>query len=76
MNKNVKFQNYNLPSSERARIKNQKPMCIWMTGLSGAGKTSLANALDKLLNEDGKIVPLHGANVSFSFVFDIMDTKA
>ena len=30
----------------------------------------------RLLNEDGKIVPLHGANVSFSIVFDIMDTKS
>jgi len=29
----------------------------------------------RLTNEDGKIVPLHGANVSFSLVFDIMDTK-
>ena len=30
----------------------------------------------QLLNEDGKIVPLHNANISFSLVFDIMDTKA
>ena len=30
----------------------------------------------RLLNEDGKNVPLHGANISFSLVFDIMDTKA
>ena len=26
--------------------------------------------------EDGKVIPLHGANVSFSVVFDIMDTKS
>ena len=30
----------------------------------------------RLLNEDGKLVPLHGANVSFSLVVDIMDTKS
>jgi hypothetical protein len=30
----------------------------------------------RLQNEDGKIVPLHGANLSFSLVFDVMDTKS
>ena len=29
-----------------------------------------------LLNEDGKIVPLHNANIRFSLIFDIMDTKS
>ena len=30
----------------------------------------------RLLNEDGTLIPLHGANCNFSWVFDIMDTKA
>ena len=30
----------------------------------------------RIMNEDGKLVPLHGANVSFSLVFDIIDTKS
>ena len=30
----------------------------------------------KILQEDGKVVPLHGANCSFSIVFSIMDTKS
>ena len=30
----------------------------------------------RITNEDGKLVNLHGANVSFSLIFDIMDTKA
>ena len=29
-----------------------------------------------LLNEDGKTVPLHNANISFSVIFDIMDNKS
>ena len=29
-----------------------------------------------LLNEDGIVVPLHNANISFSLIFDIMDTKS
>jgi len=30
----------------------------------------------RLTQEDGKVVPLHGANISFSLVFGIMDTKS
>ena len=39
-------------------------------------KVSLKQLEFRLLNEDGKVVPLHGANISFSLVFDIMDTKS
>ena len=41
-----------------------------------ASRVTLKQLEFRLLNEDGKIVPLHGANCSFSLVFDIMDTKA
>ena len=30
----------------------------------------------RLLQEDGKLAPLHGANCSCSLMFDIMDTKS
>ena len=39
-------------------------------------KITLKQLEFQLLNEDGKIVPLHNANISFSLVFDIMDVKA
>ena len=39
-------------------------------------KITLKQLEFQLLNEDGKIVPLHNANISFSLVFDIMDTKS
>lgn len=39
-----------LPAMARASIKGQKPHCVWLTGLSGAGKTTLANALELELN--------------------------
>ena len=51
MDKNIKFQHFVLTQTERAQIKNQTPMCLWMTGLSGAGKTTLANALEQELNK-------------------------
>jgi adenylyl-sulfate kinase len=54
MDKSVKFQQFALTQIERAQIKNQTPMCLWMTGLSGAGKTTLANALEQELNKIGK----------------------
>ena len=39
-------------------------------------KVTLKQLEFRLLQEDGKIVPLNGANCSFSLVFYIMDTKA
>jgi len=37
---------------KRATQKSQKPCMIWFTGLSGAGKSTVANALDCLLHEN------------------------
>ncbi|KZX88682.1 adenylyl-sulfate kinase, partial [Alcanivorax sp. HI0013] len=39
---------------DRAAQKQQKPVCIWLTGLSGAGKSTIANALEVALTEQGK----------------------
>lgn len=38
----------------RATQKSQKPVVLWFTGLSGAGKTTLANLVEKRLHEKGK----------------------
>jgi adenylyl-sulfate kinase len=38
----------------RAQLKAQKPCCVWFTGLSGAGKTTLANLLDEALHAAGR----------------------
>ena len=38
----------------RSSIKKQKPICIWLTGLSGSGKTTVAQALEKELVNKGK----------------------
>ena len=48
----------------RAESKGQKPLTIWFTGLSGAGKTVLANALEKKLFSLGKhTMLLDGDNI-------------
>ena|SRR5690554_4077046 len=51
MTENVYKQNYQLTVEDRAKQKKQKPVMIWLTGLSGSGKSTIANQLDILLNE-------------------------
>lgn len=74
MNSNIKWQRFNLTKADRAKIKNQKPLCLWLTGLSGAGKTTLANALEEKLNNLGKHTYIldgdnlrHGLNQDLGF---------
>ena len=74
MDKNVKFQHFALTQTERAKLKQQTPMCLWMTGLSGAGKSTLANALEQELNKMGKHTYIldgdnlrHGLNSNLGF---------
>lgn len=74
MNSNIKWQNFRLTEFDRAKIKNQTPMCLWMTGLSGSGKSTLANALEEKLNRAGKHTYIldgdnlrHGLNQDLGF---------
>ena len=74
MDKNIQFQHFALTQTERAQIKQQSPMCLWMTGLSGAGKSTLANALEQELNKKGKHTYIldgdnlrHGLNSDLGF---------
>jgi len=54
MAKNINYNNFTVDSTVRAGLKNQKSRCIWITGLSGSGKTSIANELDKKLTSMNK----------------------
>jgi len=74
MDKHIQFQHFALTQTERAKIKQQTPMCLWMTGLSGAGKSTLANALEQELNRCGKHTYIldgdnlrHGLNSDLGF---------
>lgn len=46
---NIHWQVMDVTRDHRAKLKNQKPAVIWMTGLSGSGKSSIANAVEKKL---------------------------
>lgn len=41
--------------SQRSEIKGHQPVVIWLTGLSGSGKSTIANELEKQLVEDFKV---------------------
>lgn len=47
---NVHWQALDIDRVEHARLKNQAPRVLWFTGLSGAGKSTIANAVEKRLN--------------------------
>jgi bifunctional enzyme CysN/CysC len=46
---NVHWQATDISREHHAGIKNQKPAVIWLTGLSGAGKSTIANLVEKKL---------------------------
>ncbi|KQZ54145.1 hypothetical protein ASD54_25680 [Rhizobium sp. Root149] len=51
---NTFWQNHTLDRKTRAVQKSQRPRILWFTGLSGAGKTTIANHVDVLLHAAGK----------------------
>jgi bifunctional enzyme CysN/CysC len=50
---NVHWQAFDVNKDARAAIKSQKPCVLWFTGLSGAGKSTIANLLEKRLHALG-----------------------
>ena len=50
---NVHWQHLDVDKAARARIKGQVPKVLWFTGLSGAGKSTIANLVDKRLHALG-----------------------
>lgn len=53
MSENVVWHHQKITRADRASIKNQSPCLLWFTGLSGSGKSTIANALDVALFERG-----------------------
>jgi bifunctional enzyme CysN/CysC len=46
---NVHWQAMDVSRGKRAGLKNQRPAVVWLTGLSGAGKSTIANLVDRRL---------------------------
>ena len=62
--KNIVWHDHHVSSDERASIKEQTPCVLWFTGLSGSGKSTVANAVEsKLLELTKHTYLLDGDNV-------------
>jgi bifunctional enzyme CysN/CysC len=74
---NIHWQALDVDKAARARIMGQKPCALWFTGLSGAGKSTIANLLDKRLLAAGKhTYLLDGDNVRHGLNKDLGFTNA
>ncbi len=64
MEKNIVPHSYQISVQDRQKLNNQNSFLIWFTGLSGSGKSTIANAVEKeLFNNDVKTYTLDGDNI-------------
>ncbi len=69
---NVKWQDLSVTKAARAAQNGQKPACLWFTGLSGAGKSSIADLVEKQLHALGhRTYVLDGDNVRHGLCKDL-----
>ena len=74
---NVHWQPTSITREEHAAIKNQKPRVLWFTGLSGSGKSTIADAVEKRLNLMNRhTFLLDGDNVRHGLNKDLGFTEA
>jgi bifunctional enzyme CysN/CysC len=74
---NVHWQALDVSKTTRAAAKNQKPVVLWFTGLSGAGKSTIANLVEKkLLSLSHHTYLLDGDNVRHGLNKDLGFTDA
>ncbi len=71
---NIHWQSLEVGKKSRAAAKNQTPSIFWLTGLSGSGKSTIANLLEKKLHASGRHTYLldgdnirHGLNRDLGF---------
>ena len=74
---NIHWQKMDVSKESRAKQKSQAAQIIWFTGLSGSGKSSIANILEKKLQALGKhTITLDGDNMRHGLNRDLGFTTA
>ena len=74
---NVHWQHVDIDKRVRAASKGQHPLCLWFTGLSGAGKSTIANLVERKLHALGyHTYLLDGDNVRHGINKDLGFTPA
>ena len=74
---NIHRQAVSVDKAARAALKDQRPVVVWFTGLSGSGKSTIANALEKKLLALGRhTYLLDGDNVRHGLNRDLGFTAA
>jgi bifunctional enzyme CysN/CysC len=74
---NIHWQALDVTKATRAAAKNQRPAVLWFTGLSGAGKSTIANLVEKKLQAMGRhTYTLDGDNVRHGLNRDLGFTDA
>lgn len=74
---NIHWQALDINKDARARQKLQKPLCLWLTGFSGSGKSTIANLLEKHLFASGRhTYILDGDNVRHGLNRDLGFSEA
>jgi len=74
---NLRPQHVDVDKALRSQLKNQRPAVLWFTGLSGAGKSTIANLVEKKLAATGRhTYLLDGDNVRHGLNKDLGFTEA
>lgn len=74
---NVVWQALSVAKEHRASIKHQQPCIVWLTGLSGSGKSTIANLLESALHDLNRhTYVLDGDNVRHGLNRDLGFTEA
>ena len=74
MNKNIIWHSHSITKEKRRQRYRQKPCVLWLTGLSGSGKSTIANRVEEKLFQNGNQTYLldgdnvrHGLNRDLGF---------
>ena len=74
---NIHWEAMDIDKSARAALKGQRPVILWFTGLSGAGKSTIANLVESQLHARGHhTIILDGDNVRHGLNRDLGFTEA